>query len=337
MNRSESIGSGAADAAPELLRLGAAAVESLPGEIAVLNRDAIIMAVNRAWREASDAHGRTDPLAGVGRSYLELCPADASADVDGGAPLRERIASVAAGGEGFELTYPCHTPDRARWFRLTASPLDPSVGGAVVMHLDVTDQVQSVGGAVVMHLDVTDQVQSEVRLHRLANYDELTGVLRRRRFMERLEEAVQTARRYGHPLALAVADLDRFKGVNDARGHAFGDACLAAFATELQSRIRTTDFIGRFGGDEFTVCFPFTRAEDAVHSLNRIREALKGRGRILGHPALSATFGVAELGPEHADLPQLLAAADGALYRGKASGRDRVEIAAPTSAASTDA
>jgi diguanylate cyclase (GGDEF)-like protein len=306
--------------ASEASRLGAAALESLPGRIVILNRDGTVVAVNRAWRESADAVGRPDPAASVGRLYVDVSPADLSTEVDGGATLRERIASVAAGGEGFDVVYPSHEPDRPRWFRLTASPLDPAVGGAVLMHLDVTDQVQS-----------------EVRLHRLANYDELTGVLRRRRFMERLEEAVQTARRYGHPLALAVADLDRFKVVNDARGHAFGDACLAAFATELSSRIRATDFIGRFGGDEFTVCFPFTRAEDAVHSLNRIREALTARGRILGLPALTATFGVAELGPEHSDLPQLLAAADGALYRGKASGRDRVEIAAPASAARTDA
>lgn len=305
---------------PELLRLGAAALEALPGRIALLDSEAVIVAVNRAWREAGAEGGWTDPLAGVGRSYLDVCPADPAIALDGDAPLRERIASVAAGGAGFELTYPSHSPERPQWFRLTASPLDPAVGGAVVMHLDVTDQVQS-----------------EVRLHRLANFDELTGVLRRRRFMERLEEAVRTARRYGHPLALAVADLDRFKVVNDARGHAFGDACLAAFAAALSSRVRATDFIGRFGGDEFTVCFPFTRAEDAVHCLNRVRESLAARGSSLGLPGLTATFGVAELGPEHGDLPQLLAAADGALYRGKASGRDRVEIAAPTNAANTEA
>lgn len=305
---------------PELLRLGAAAVEALPGRIALLDPRGTIVAVNRAWREAAAENGWTDPLAGVGKSYVDVCPADPATAPDGDAPLRDRIASVAAGGAGFELTYPSHSPERPQWFRLTASPLDPVVGGAVVMHLDVTDQVQS-----------------EVQLHRLANYDELTGVLRRRRFMERLEEAVKTARRYGHPLALAAADLDRFKTVNDARGHAFGDACLAAFATALSSRVRATDFIGRFGGDEFTVCFPFTRAEDAVHCLNRVRDALASRGGSLGLTNLSATFGVAELGPEHADLPQLLAAADGALYRGKASGRDRVELAAPTNAAKTDA
>jgi diguanylate cyclase (GGDEF)-like protein len=304
----------ASTASRDAVTLRSAALDAMPGSIAVLDARGVIVAVNRAWRESLGAED--DAAAGVGRRYFELFPVEEELAEAGGPSIPARLSALLAGGPGFEAVYACHVPDRPRWCRMSASPLEPPHRGAVVLHADVTAQVQS-----------------EIKLRQLANYDELTGVKRRRHFFERLEDTVRSARRYGHPLALAIADLDDLKPINDALGHAAGDRCLAAFASVLTGAVRATDLVGRYGGDEFVLAFPHTRAVDAAQCLERVRENLAHRVSATALPPFTATFGVVELGPEHADGAQLTAAADRALYRGKSLGRDRIEIAVPGAAA----
>lgn len=158
--------------------------------------------------------------------------------------------------------------------------------------------------------------------------DGLTGLLNHTRLKEQLHLEVSRAGRTGSPLSFAMLDVDRFKEVNDGFGHATGDRVLKSLAFLLKQRLRRTDFLGRYGGDEFAVIFPDTRWEDAARILEEIRRDFAE----VPHPSPAGPFratlsaGVAELGPGK-DAAALGEAADRALYAAKAGGRNRVEAA----------
>lgn len=171
-------------------------------------------------------------------------------------------------------------------------------------------------------------------LRRIGSIDELTGVLNRRAFFEALERERRRSNREASTLAMIVLDVDRFKSVNDRFGHAVGDAALQAVGAVLSRSCRVTDVVGRIGGEEFAIALPSTDEAGARGLAEKLRAAIAdiqvplGNGQIL---ALTASFGTAaahgdSLGPPDGALA-VLALADGALYRAKAAGRDRVEAA----------
>ena len=156
--------------------------------------------------------------------------------------------------------------------------------------------------------------------------DELTQLANRRRFEEALAHEVSRVERFGGPLSLIVVDLDDFKNVNDGFGHQAGDAALRAFADMLRAGLRVVDLPARPGGEEFAVILPGTPLADACLVAERLRRTFAATSIPSpdGAPlVLSASFGVAE----HVDgsAPEaLFAAADEALYRAKAEGKNRV-------------
>lgn len=160
--------------------------------------------------------------------------------------------------------------------------------------------------------------------------DELTGLLNRRAFDARLAEEVARTERYGTPFSLVMLDLDGFKEINDRFGHAAGDAVLRSVGVLLRSEIRTTDHAVRYGGDEFALVLSGTGKTDAWAVAEKVRAALTllrvdaGDGRRVG---TAASVGVASYGPDSGGAKALIEAADGALYRAKRKGRDRVELA----------
>lgn len=187
--------------------------------------------------------------------------------------------------------------------------------------------------------DVTETRRMQARLLELATRDELTGLFNRRHFQDRLVEAIDLARRHRHSLALAIIDLDGLKRVNDAHGHAAGDAMIRGAAAAIAREVRRSDVVGRLeqiagrlGGDEFGVILPFSGSEGAVTAVERILSTLARHPVALrdgtGIP-LSASAGVAELTPD-LDSATIAARADEALYRSKNSGRGRVSIWSPT-------
>ena len=170
--------------------------------------------------------------------------------------------------------------------------------------------------------------QKEAAEH-AARIDPLTGLLNRRAFTEAAEAEIRQAQRYRLPLSLVGIDLDHFKSINDSLGHAGGDAVLQHFARLMTEQVRSVDFVGRLGGEEFVLLLPSTDAQAALQVTQRLCEAVAAsRLPIQGREfSYTASFGVAEFDPHHPRLDELLGRADAALYEAKRQGRNRVELA----------
>jgi len=170
------------------------------------------------------------------------------------------------------------------------------------------------------------------RLDRLTVTDELTGLRNRRYFLQRLDEAIALAERTESALSVAIVDLDLFKTINDRFGHLVGDRALTGVAGELESNVRRGETLARVGGEEFAVLLPGTDASEALQAADRLRLAVRELRLELNHVdsiRLTASVGVASaVGKTTAEV--LLDAADRALYRAKANGRDRVSVATPS-------
>jgi diguanylate cyclase (GGDEF)-like protein len=168
--------------------------------------------------------------------------------------------------------------------------------------------------------------EREARLRRTSTIDAATGLGNRAAYNDRVVQEVACAVRCGKPLSLLVVDLDHLKEINDGHGHEAGDRALRAVAETLRRTCRSTDLAARWGGDELVVLAPSTTAREALALAGRIRTTL---ARLT--PAVTVSIGVADLQAARSRRPQdLFDAADRALYRAKACGRDKV-VAAPGS------
>jgi len=158
--------------------------------------------------------------------------------------------------------------------------------------------------------------------------DGLTGLYTHGRIIEQIEAAVRRADRQKSRFAVAMLDIDGFKQVNDTNGHLVGDQVLKALAYLLRQRLRMSDVLGRFGGDEYVVLLPDTGGLAAVEKMEDIRQNFAAIEHDTGHGLFSVTIscGVAEY-PAAVSCHELIAAADNALYGAKRSGRDRVALA----------
>lgn len=171
-------------------------------------------------------------------------------------------------------------------------------------------------------------VDYAARLLHLANVDELTKVNNRRAFVEQAQVEINRSRRYSKPLVLLMLDVDHFKRVNDTFGHGGGDAALRALATHLQHSLRTSDFVGRLGGEEFAVVLPDTGLDSALQLAERLRAAIEALSIPQERKEIrfSISIGVAALSAELSTLEALMQAADKALYDAKGSGRNQVVV-----------
>ncbi|MDP1862490.1 MAG: GGDEF domain-containing protein [Thiobacillus sp.] len=186
--------------------------------------------------------------------------------------------------------------------------------------------------AVMLHYFVKDREsaymqlqQSEMHIRELMLIDPLTGIANRRHLDDRLSMEMDRLARYGQHLSIILIDIDWFKNVNDTYGHAMGDAVLKAFAHHLSAGFRTSDFVSRYGGEEFVVLLPNTAIEEAAALAERIREATKHIRIAQSEMRITASFGVtaARTGETMAEV---LSRADEAMYQSKSHGRDRVSM-----------
>lgn len=156
--------------------------------------------------------------------------------------------------------------------------------------------------------------------------DPLTGLYNRRYIDEQLQQEIQRAIRYCHPLSIAMLDLDHFKTINDSWGHDSGDLVLVTLANYLKNSTRTADTIARYGGEEFLLMMPEATADESLQLLDRIREGIAALQIELNDVSVSVTcsFGMACIQEGTLDDKSLLKKADDALYRAKRRGRNRV-------------
>lgn len=229
--------------------------------------------------------------------------------------------------------------DGERTFLASGLPLlgpDGGIVGGIVTLVDVTaarKAEQEVERQLVRinqahaqleaaHLELQELNQ---RLNALATEDGLTGIANHRAFQERLNTLVAEGRR-GRPFCMALLDVDNFKSFNDSFGHQAGDEVLKAVAACLKANVRETDFVARYGGEEFCVLLVDVNCERAGELCEVLRAAIAALPN--PHRRVTASFGVAEFGGSILDGEALIRAADEALYRAKAEGRNRVVLTA---------
>ena len=184
-------------------------------------------------------------------------------------------------------------------------------------------------GAVVTFRDITERKRAQEALEQMALHDALTTLPNRVLLHDRLVQAVQTAERSRHPLALLLLDLDHFKEINDTLGHRYGDLLLQQVAARLRGARRAMDTVARLGGDEFAVLLPVSDRASAEAMASALIAALEQPFVVEGqHLVVGASIGIA-LGPgEGADAQMLLRQADVAMYVAK-RGRQGYDVYSP--------
>lgn len=273
--------------------------EHIPYPLTYVDRDCVLRFVNRAYTlavgmAATDLVGKPIGLARGAERWARH------------KPYFER----ALAGETVQYTRLVEDlPQGPRWLRTSYVP-----------DLDDGGQVQ---GVYTVTIDVHELTEAQQRLQRSIERDGLTDALARRTMMERIDAAASASS--VQPVALFFVDLDGFKALNDAQGHAAGDAMLVELARALQQAVRAEDAVGRFGGDEFLVLATVRDAAGA-HALagHLLRAVQECAVRCAGAQPVSASIGYA-LAPHDATQPlRLLQLADSAMYAAKRGGKNRV-------------
>jgi diguanylate cyclase (GGDEF)-like protein/PAS domain S-box-containing protein len=230
-------------------------------------------------------------------------------------PAAERAAAIAAarsvlGGES-PVSADFHWRTRGGAFRLiewSATALTGADGGVTHIVATGTDVTEA------RRWD-EERVATEERLRHIADHDALTGLFNRRRFEEEVERHIALGRRYGISGALLLIDLDDFKHVNDGFGHRAGDAVLTAVADVLDSRLRESDVVARFGGDEFAVLMPVGGETEAAELAEVLTAAVHREVQSPAGP-LYASVGYAVF-DESTTSDEILSRADDAMYADK--------------------
>ena len=238
--------------------------------------------------------------------YLIVLPVAFSA---AGMSLRHVVAAASASFVEFALLVLTDP-------RITVADSIIGVQVAVLVGIGAVSVIASVART---RLEVAEgDIRAE--LARLSVTDATSGCLNARGFHSHLEAEVDRSLRYGSPLSLLVADIDLFKSFNDTFGHAAGDAALGAIGACMRDVVRGSDVVARIGGDEFAVLFVSTPLAEAVEAARRLRDELAHRQDV----GVTLSMGVAVLGPEEPTPHRLFRDADLAMYRAKATGRDRI-------------
>lgn len=202
--------------------------------------------------------------------------------------------------------------------------------GTYAAEISLSPLEQQTSDCILEMRDISRHKALEKQLSRLATHDPLTGTLNRRAFDQATHTELDRADRYGHVFCVALLDLDHFKRINDEYGHAAGDQVLKSFATCCRQQLRATDYLARFGGEEFIILLVDTGLEDARQLLERTREAVQGliveelpKGQRIRFSAGLTQWQAGDT------LDALVRRADKALYQAKRSGRDRIAILPP--------
>jgi diguanylate cyclase (GGDEF)-like protein len=284
-------------------------LDHVPSDIAVLDREFRYLYLNRSAVRDPELRRWA-----VGRDDFELC-ARVGQDRSVAERRRRYLEQAAAEGRTLEFEEELRGRDgKTRFFLRRIHP--------------VVDRDGHVTRLIGYGVNITDRKRAELRLAHLALHDALTGLPNRSLFMDRLQHALDRARRAGSQLAVLFVDLDRFKLVNDTLGHEAGDQLLQQVADRLRSCLRASDTLSRLAGDEFTVLLEdVTGPQDAQAVAWRVQEAFCQPFHVAGRTVhVTASVGIAMSTPDVQDPEDLLRRSDAAMYLAKAMGRNRSQL-----------
>jgi diguanylate cyclase (GGDEF)-like protein len=308
----------------------------------------LFIACGMMWNAARVFHGRpvlVNALIGGAATWLFACT---FTDFAQWPAARMVLSSVIVAGytfvTAFELWRERRKSLRRRWpaifvpmlhgavflFPIPLASLLPSDRGTVTLSTGwvalfvLETMLYAIGTAFVVLVLANERT---LRIHKdAAVTDELTGLLNRRGVLQAAPGLIARQAQKGASVSALMFDLDHFKSINDAFGHAIGDEALRLFAATASASMRTSDIVGRFGGEEFVALLPGSLAEAEV-AAERVRKAFERAGVSVAGCHIDATVSIgAASGQSGTDIVALLAAADAALYRAKANGRNRVEL-----------
>ena len=232
----------------------------------------------------------------------------------------------------------CHTPncpltriingESSLGYDVEKKTADGSVISCIMSASAFRDPGGEFYGMVLNFKDITYRKQIEEKLRELATTDGLTKIYNRRHFLELSNQEFERVKRYGAALSMLMVDVDNFKLVNDTYGHDIGDEALIALAEIGKNILRKVDIFGRIGGEEFAALLPATDLNGAVIVAERLRQAIEESCLQTDKGAIhfSISVGVAQATESLKNIGGLLKATDGALYRAKGNGRNRVEV-----------
>jgi diguanylate cyclase (GGDEF)-like protein len=296
-----------------------AVFHSLEEQISVIDQAGNILDVNRAWRNFGAENGLPSECTHPGRNYLKVVSDSASSgDALAGEALNGIVDVLNGKRAVFYFEYPCHSPDKKRWFTMRIAAL-------------YGDESRSL--FVVSHHDVTQRKLAEERAEKLAMEDPLTGLANRRAFLLFLNREMRSSIRRRTPISLLLLDVDYFKNYNDEFGHAAGDQCLTNFGQVLHAHARRPgDLAARIGGDEFALILANTALETAWEIAESVLKEIADLKMVFGDSKqVTASVGLVSVVPhEQQNEDFLLHEADKALYRAKLAGRNQVVHVQPS-------
>lgn len=295
--------------------LAVAVIDALTSQICVVDPNATIIAVNKAWKDFAEISSADRQFDHVGLNYLEICRLAAGPAANEAPAFADGLDAVLQGkADFFQMEYPCHSPTENRWFLARVSPLRRR-------------NANECEGAVVSHMNITDRKIAELKLAELASTDELTGLPNRRFFEEISDFEFERVRLFHEPLSLLMVDVDLFKRINDEHGHLVGDDVLRSLAASARSVLRASDLFARLGGEEFVGLLPRTDREGAIFVAEKLRTAIESAsGVAVGENKIKITVsvGVATVSRDDRSIVDVVRRADDALLRAKEEGRNRV-------------
>ena len=300
-------------------------LDGLSANIALLDSQGVIILVNQAWREFALQNGLTPDLVCEGTNYLVACSEASGKNADEAIPFSEGIRKVLSGElDSFLMEYPCHAPNKDRWFVGRVTPF-PGEGSrrVIVAHEDITKRKQ-------MEISLAD---SNRKLAELSITDSLTGLANRRHFNETLSNEYARHARSSGTLSIIMLDIDYFKAFNDTYGHVKGDECLQKIARVIsECTERPSDLGARYGGEEFICILPDTNHAGALSVAENIRKRIVNLSIIhsasLVSDEVTCSMGVVTVRCfPGGSVEKVVSQADQLLYLAKFNGRNRIESA----------
>jgi diguanylate cyclase (GGDEF)-like protein len=218
---------------------------------------------------------------------------------------------VKSHGGSQRTDYAIDIDGKQKWFDASISLLKNEAG--------------EIAGVTAVVRDITERKLAEDNLAREARIDLLTGLSNRRDFTERLIDEIGRFNRNSRAFSIFLADIDRFKRINDSHGHECGDYVLRYIGELMRASLRKHDIVARWGGEEFTALLPETNEPRAKVAAEKVRRAIAARSFSFRDSVLEVTMSIGICSYERAmSAEQLIDMADGRLYEAKASGRNRV-------------